>query len=119
MNSITISGRLANEPKYRLTLNGKSVANFVVATQRPNVKDTVDFIDCVAWDKTADFICQHFCKGKWIEISGVFTTRDFEKDGEKRKISEVRCDIAGFGGVKKCDCDFPEEDPEQDAEVIV
>ncbi len=116
MNSILISGRIANEPRYRLTSNGKSVANFAVATQRPNVKETTDFIECVAWEKTADFICQNFHKGKWIEISGVLTTRDFEKDGEKRKITEVRCDIVGFGGAKKCDCDIPRKDPEQEAE---
>ena len=104
MNSVNISGRLTRDPQLRQTQNGKSVANFSIAVQRPGIRDTTDFIDCVAWDKTAEFVNNFFHKGKYIEISGVLTMRDFETNaGEKRKITEVRCDVVGFGGAKKED----------------
>lgn len=104
MNSASISGRLTRKPELRRTNNGKSVLSFSVAVQRPHVKDQTDFIDCVAWDSTAEFIANYFDKGKWIECTGVLTTRDFDaKDGTKRKITEIRVDDCGFGGAKKSD----------------
>lgn len=110
MNMVSVSGRMTRDPLVRVTSNGKNVANFTVAVKRPNVKETTDFIDCVAWERTADFIAEYFRKGSWIEISGVLTTRDFElADGTTKKITEVRCDIVGFGGVKKSDREAEED----------
>ena len=73
---------------------------FTVAVDRPGVKDKTDFIDCVAWEKKAEFVCRYFKKGKRIEASGVLTTRTYEKDGQKRKATELRCDQVFFGDSK-------------------
>lgn len=103
MNIIAISGRLTRDPELRRTPSGKAVVSFSVATDRPGVKDKVDFIDCVAWEKKAEFVSRYFRKGKRIEVSGVITTRSYEKDGQKRKATEVRCDQVFFGDSKPND----------------
>lgn len=101
MNIIAISGRLTRDPELKTTTSGKEVVEFTVAVDRPGTRDQTDFIDCVAWDKKAEFIAQYFQRGKRIEVSGVLTTRSYEKDGKKHKRSEVRCDQAFFGESKK------------------
>lgn len=101
MNIIAISGRLTRDPELKTTTSGKEVVEFTVAVDRPGTRDQTDFIDCVAWDKKAEFIAQYFQRGKRIEVSGVLTTRSYEKDGKKHKRSEVRCDQVFFGESKK------------------
>lgn len=101
MNIIAISGRLTRDPELRTTPNGKPVVEFTVAVDRPGVKDQTDFIDCVAWEKKAEFVARYFKQGKRIEASGVLTTRTYEKNGAKRKRTEVRCDQVFFGESKK------------------
>lgn len=100
MNIIAVSGRLTRDPELRYTTSGKAVTSFTVAVDRPGVKDKTDFIDCAAWEKKAEFVSRHFRKGKQIEVSGVLTTRSYEKDGQKRKAVEVRCDQVFFGDSK-------------------
>ena len=100
MNIIAVSGRLTRDPELRYTTSGKAVTSFTVAVDRPGVKDKTDFIDCVAWEKKAEFVSRNFRKGKRIEVSGVLTTRSYEKDGQKRKAVEVRCDQVFFGDSK-------------------
>ena len=103
MNLIGISGRLVKDPELRYTNTEKAVTSFCIACDRPGVKDKTDFIDCVAWDKKAEFVAKYFHKGQRIEVSGVLTTRTYEKDGQKRKTAEVRCDQVFFGDSKKND----------------
>jgi len=100
MNIIAVSGNLTRDPELRCTSSGKSVTTFTIAVDRPGVKDKTDFIDCVAWEKKAEFVSRNFCKGKRIEVSGVLTTRSYDKDGQKRKAVEVRCDQIFFGDSK-------------------
>ena len=100
MNIIAISGRLVKDPELRYTKSNKAVTAFTVAVDRPGVKDKTDFIDCVAWEKKAEFVCRYFKKGKRIEASGVLTTRTYEKDGQKRKATELRCGQVFFGDSK-------------------
>lgn len=100
MNIIAVSGRLTRDPELRYTTSGKAVTSFTVAVDRPGVRDKTDFIDCVAWEKKAEFVSRNFRKGKRIEVSGVLTTRSYEKDGQKRKAVEVRCDQVFFGDSK-------------------
>lgn len=100
MNIMAISGRLVKDPELRYTKSGKAVAAFTVAVDRPGVKGKTDFIDCVAWEKKAEFICQHFKKGKQIEASGILTTRSYVKDGQMRSATEMRCDQVFFGDNK-------------------
>lgn len=103
MNLIGVSGRMVRDPELRYTNTNKAVTSFCIACDRPGVKDKVDFIDCVAWDKKAEFVAKYFRKGQRIEVSGVLTTRTYEKDGQKRKAVEVRCDQVFFGDSKKDD----------------
>lgn len=101
MNIVATSGRLVRDPEMRHTTSGKAVTSFCIAVDRPGTKDKADFIDCIAWDKKAEFVFRYFHKGQRIEVSGVLTTRTYEKNGDKRKATEVRCDQVFFGDSKK------------------
>lgn len=103
MNIIAISGRLVRDPELRRSQSGKAVTSFTIAVDRPGVKDKTDFIDCVAWEKKAEFVSRYFHKGQRIEVSGIITSRTYEKDGQNRKAVEVRCDQVFFGDSKKSD----------------
>lgn len=101
MNITALSGRLTRDPELRYTQSQKPVCTFRIAVDRPGVKDKTDFIDCVAWEKKAEFVSRHFKKGQRIEVSGILTSRDYEKNGEKRSATEVRADQVFFGDSKK------------------
>lgn len=103
MNIMAASGRLVRDPELRYTTTNRAVTTFTVAVDRPGTKDKTDFLDCVAWEKKAEFVCRNFRKGKRIEVSGVLTTRNYEKNGEKRKATELRCDQVFFGDSKPSD----------------
>lgn len=81
-----------------MTQSGASVVSFTLAVHRPMTRDTADFIECVAWDERAEFIQRNFKKGMKIEVKGILTTRDYEKDGVRKKITEVRVEDAAFSG---------------------
>lgn len=90
MNSATISGRLTSDVEVRKTQSGLSVASFTVAVQRD--KDTTDFINCVAWRQSADFLGQYSHKGDMVGVMGRITTRNYERDGQKVYVTEVIAD---------------------------
>lgn len=97
MNDICLSGRLTADPEIFQTQSGKSVCRFAIAVQRPNVKDTTDFINCVAWNGTAEFVNKYFGKGEPIELSGYLTSRKYkDKSGSERICHEVICDRVSF-----------------------
>lgn len=106
LNHITIMGRLTRDPEYRTTQTGLSVANFSVAVDRDfpgatGEKET-DFIDCVAWRKTAEFVTKYFHKGSQIAVSGRLQIRSWtDKDGNKRRTAEVLADSVYFAGSKQ------------------
>lgn len=105
MNRVTIMGRLTANPELKTTQSGISVTSFTVAVNR-KFKDasgnfTADFIDCVAWRQTAEFITRFFSKGNMIALEGTLQTRMWEdKNGSKRKTTEVVVDGAYFTGSK-------------------
>lgn len=102
MNQIALTGRLTNDVELKATASGISVCSFTIAVARPHVKDTTDFINCVAWRQTAEFITRYFHKGKMIAVNGVLTSRKYEdKDGNKRTAFEVVIDNAEFCGDTK------------------
>lgn len=104
MNSVCLSGRIAGELELRYTQNGVAVASFCVAVDRPRVKDTTDFIECVAWRNSAEFVTKYFKKGDLIEVQGVLTVRTYKnKNGENRKVVEVLCDNIFFAKSRKHD----------------
>lgn len=108
MNSICLSGRLTADVELKQTQSGVPVCSFTIAVQRPNVKNTTDFIDCVAWRHNAEFVSQYFKKGQMIALTGSLTTRKFEdKNGNKRTAYEVVCDRCEFCGGKETSGDQP------------
>jgi len=101
MNVIAITGRLTKDPELRVTASDHNVVSFTVAVRDPDVSDQTDFIDCVAWDKKAEVICNYFTKGQKIEVSGKLKTRLYEKDGVKHKATELNVKTVEFGESKK------------------
>lgn len=105
LNEGIIMGRLVRDPELRRTTQNTAVASFTVACDRDfasggAVKET-DFIDIVAWDKKAEFICKHFTKGKMIVVCGRIQTRTWEdRDGNKRKNTEIVAQDVYFGESK-------------------
>lgn len=100
MNKIFLLGRLTKDPELRQTQAGISVAAFTIAVNRPYTKGKekqADFIDCVAWRGTADFVCKYFAKGAPILAEGSLQVRSYEdKQGVKRRVFEVVCDNVSF-----------------------
>ena len=99
MNKAIIVGRLAGEPELRQTGNGISVTSFTVAVDRRISREEhqTDWIDCVAWKNTAEFICKYFQKGTPIIIEGSIQTRNWEdKEGNKRKAVEIQVEKVMF-----------------------
>ena len=93
MNIVTITGRLGADVELRQTQQGVSVATFSLAVSRPRAKDTTDWINCVAWRQSAEFLSRYTHKGDLIAVAGMLTTRKYEdKDGNKRTAYEVLCD---------------------------
>ena len=100
LNIVALQGRLSADPEQRTTQNGTAVTSFSLAVQR-NVKGSdgeygTDWIDCVAWKGTAEFICKYFQKGQLMAVNGALQTRSYEKDGVKRKATEVVVQSAYF-----------------------
>ena len=103
LNHITIMGRLTRDPELRRTGSGIAVASFTVAVDRDfggrdgGEKET-DFIDCVAWRQTGEFVSKYFTKGSMIVVSGRLQIRSWtDKDGNKRRTAEVVADNVYFG----------------------
>ena len=107
LNHITIMGRLTRDPELRRTGSGIAVASFTVAVDRDfggrdgGEKET-DFIDCVAWRQTGEFVSKYFTKGRMIVVSGRLQIRSWtDKEGNKRRSAEVVADNCYFGDSKR------------------
>lgn len=107
MNKVFLIGRLTADPELRYTQSQTPVASFTVAVDRrfsgkDDAKKVVDFFPCVAWRSTAEFVSRYFTKGQKIVIEGSIQNRDWEdKEGNKRRTTEVVCDNVEFGESKK------------------
>jgi len=95
-------GRLTADPVTTTTASGKTVASFTIAIDRRFGKET-DFLNCIAWEKTGQFISDYFKKGSSIAIVGSVQTRSWEKDGKKQYATEIIVCEASFAGDKKSD----------------
>ncbi len=104
MNKVILMGRLARDPELRTTPNGVSVCTFSLAVSRrfknANGEYDADFISCVAWRQTAEFISKNFGKGRMLGVVGSLQTRNYEKDGQRHYVTEVSVDEAYFAGDK-------------------
>ena len=102
MNKVILLGRLCADPELKTTPGGKSVTNISVAVK--DYSQNTHFIDVVAWENTAEFICKYFKKGKPIVIDGAITTRNFEdRQGNKRKAVEVLANKVEFAISEKAE----------------
>lgn len=94
-------GRITAPLELKQTPTGKSVCSFTIAIDR-GVSDATDFIDIVAWEKTAEFICKYFGKGKMICVEGSIQSRSYTTgEGQKRSVKEVNAERVHFTGEKK------------------
>ena len=101
LNHITIMGRLTKDPELRRTGSGVAVTSFTIACDRDFGEKETDFIECVAWRNTAEFVDKYFKKGTMAVISGRLQIRGWtDKDGNKRKTAEVVADNVYFGESK-------------------
>lgn len=93
MNNCCFVGRLTNDPELKKTPSDLSVCPFTIAVNRPRVKDTTDFINCVAWRGSAEYLTKYARKGSLVAVSGALTSRNYEdKQGNKRTAFEVVAD---------------------------
>lgn len=105
LNRITIMGRLTRDVELRRTGSGVAVASFTLAVDRDfsskgNEKET-DFIDCVAWRQTGEFVSKYFAKGRMACVSGSLQIRKWkDKDGNERRSAEVIADSVYFADSK-------------------
>jgi single-strand DNA-binding protein len=107
LNHIVVQGRLTRDPEMRTTPAGVAVANFGIAcdhdwTGKDSNERGVDFVNCVAWRGSAEFICRNFRKGQMCVVSGRLQIRDWkDKDGNNRHSAEVVADNIYFGDSKR------------------
>lgn len=103
LNHIDIMGRLTRDVELRRTQSGTPVASFTLAVDRDfSGKDSgekeTDFIDCVAWKSTAEFVSKYLSKGRMAVVSGRLQIRGWtDKEGNKRRTAEVVADNVYFG----------------------
>ncbi len=105
MNVVCLLGRLTATPEQKTTQNGVSVTSFSVAVDRTyqpkGAERQTDFINCVAWRNTAEFICRYFQKGQRIALQGSLQSRSYtDKNGNNRTVFEVVVDNAFFAESK-------------------
>ena len=105
LNHIVIMGRLTRDPELRYTNNNTPVVSFTLAVERDRKQEDgsriTDFIDCVAWRQTAEFIKKYYLKGSMAVVSGRLRLRDWtDREGGKRRGAEVVVDNIYFGESK-------------------
>lgn len=107
LNHIVVMGRMTRDPELRRTASGVAVASFSLAVERDfatkdgGEKET-DFIDCVAWRQTGEFVSKYFAKGRMAVVAGRLQIRSYtDKDGNKRRTAEIVADNVYFGDSKR------------------
>ena len=107
LNHITLMGRLTRDPELRRTGSGVAVTSFSLAVDRDfgkneNGERETDFIDCVAWRQTGEFVSKYFTKGRMAVVSGRLQIRSWtDKDGNKRRTAEVVAENVYFGDSRR------------------
>lgn len=98
MNSIAISGRLTRDPETVSMQDGNKYSKFSLAVDRPYQKDKTDFIDVIAWNKTAELVERYLVKGRQVIVQGSLQIDTYERDGIKRTKAVVRAERVEFIG---------------------
>lgn len=105
LNRVILMGRLTADPELKQTQSGVSVTGFTIAVDRnytpQGAERQADFINCVAWRNTAEFICRFFTKGRMMAVEGTLQVRNYtDKNDNKRQAVEVVVDQAYFADSK-------------------
>lgn len=102
INKVILMGRLTKDPELRYTNNKTPVCSFTIAVNNGyGEKQQTDFVNCLAWNKTAEFVTKYFTKGKMIIVIGRITTRSWEtQDGKRAYATEVIANEVNFGESK-------------------
>lgn len=106
LNQISVMGRIVRDPELRRTNSGKPVTSFTLACDRDfknsqTGEKEVDFLDCVAWNSTAEIVEKYFHKGQMAVASGRLQIRQYtDKNGQKRRQAEILVSSAYFYGSK-------------------
>lgn len=117
LNQVVLMGRLTQDPETRYLQNSdSSVTRFNIAVDRDykaagEEKPKTDFINCVAWNKTGEFVAKYFHKGSLIALTGSIETGSYEKDGRKVYTTEIRVGKVSFTGEKRKDEAGQQEQP--------
>ena len=106
LNRVILMGRITHDLELKQTQSGNAVLSFTIAVERnyalQGQERQTDFISCVAWKKTAEFINNYFAKGRMIAIEGNLQTRTYDdKNGTKHYVTEVVVDSVSFTGETK------------------
>lgn len=101
LNIIAVQGRITTDPELRKTQTGKYVCSFTVACDRNGRGNGTDFINCVAWEKTAEFLKNYFSRGDMMIVQGRLQGRSFEQDGRTRTVHEILVDNVQFGAPRR------------------
>lgn len=102
LNTAILMGRLVKDPEMRSTQSGTPVCSFTLAVNRRGKDEGTDFLDIVAWSKTAEFVSKYFQKGQLVAVKGRIQTRTWEdQQGNKRKAVEVVAEEVHFAESKK------------------
>lgn len=103
LNMVVLMGRLTANPELKTTSNNLSICHFTLAVDRQYSKDKTDFINCIAWRSTAEFISKYFTRGKMIAVIGAIETGSYiDKNGNTRYTFEVNVNNVHFcGSVEK------------------
>lgn len=98
LNQVALMGRLTRDPELKYTSTNKPVTSFRLAVDRDYKGDNaVDFITCVAWDRTAEMVSRYYRKGERMVVNGRIQTRNWvDSDGSNRSATEVVVDRAYF-----------------------
>ena len=107
LNKVMLLGRLVKDPEMKCTANNTMVASFSLAVGRSYKKEgqpDADFINIVAWGKTAEFVGKYFVKGQQVAICGRLQTRNYDdKEGRKVYVTEVVAEEVHFADSKKAE----------------
>lgn len=96
MNNVSLAGRMTRDCELKYTQDGRAIGNFTIAINKRYKKDEANFINCVAFGKTAELIAEYVKKGHLLGVAGSIETSSWEKDGQKHYKTEVAVDQMTF-----------------------
>ena len=101
MNKVVLTGRLCRETELRTLPTGSITTDFTIAVDRRKKDAGADFIQCVAWGKTAEMLNQYVHKGEKVGVVGRLQVREYVKDGNKRYVTEVVAEEIEFMQIRR------------------